>query len=144
MFFGTYEHTLDDKGRLVIPSKMREEAGPVVYIMKGFDGSLSIYKALEFERLVKKFNSLSFNHKESRDYLRVQLASTCELDVDKQGRIQLPSQLLKKYKIGKEVVVIGAGDHMEVWNKAEFLEYETNADKDFEKNAENLSKDEIL
>lgn len=144
MFFGTYEHTLDDKGRLVIPSKMREEAGNRVYIMKGFDGSLSIYKQSEFERLVEKFNNLSFNHKESRDYLRIRLASTCELDVDKQGRVQIPVQLLKRYNIGKEVVVIGAGDHMEVWNKDEFLAYEEAADKDFEKNAENLSKDELL
>lgn len=138
MFFGTYEHTLDEKGRLVIPSKLREEAGDKIYIMKGFDGSLSIYKAEEFARLAEEYNTLSYNHKAHRDYLRIRLASTCELDVDKQGRVLLPIQLLKKYNIGKEVVVIGAGDHMEVWNKADFEKYEAEADKVFEENAETL------
>lgn len=138
MFFGTYEHNLDDKGRLVIPSKLREEAGNKIYIMKGFDNSLSIYKLEEFEKLTQQFNSNAFNHKVYRDYLRVRLASTCELEVDKQGRVQLPIQLLKRYNIGKEVVVIGAGDHMEVWNKAEFEAYEAEASKGFEDNAERI------
>ena len=138
MFFGTYEHNLDEKGRLVIPSKFREEVGSKIYIMKGFDKSLSIYKESEFEKLSKEFDTYSFNHKTYRDYLRVRLASTFELDVDKQGRVQLPTQLLKKYNIGKEVVVIGAGDHLEVWNKSEFEAYEKEADSEFEENAENL------
>lgn len=142
MFFGCFEHTLDDKGRLVIPRKMREEAGSKLFIMKGFDGALSIYKEAEFEKLVQEFNSLPFNKKASRDYLRIQLASTCDLDVDKTGRVQLPTQLLNKYQISKEVVVIGCGDHIEVWDKKAYEQYEEQANASFEANAEKLGNEE--
>jgi MraZ protein len=65
MFFGFYEHTLDDKGRLVIPRKMREEAGVKVYILKGYDGALSVYKQSTFEKLVEEINSLPYNKKKA-------------------------------------------------------------------------------
>ncbi len=142
MFFGSYVHTLDNKGRLVIPSKLRDEAGTRVYILKGFDGALSIYKSSDFDKMIEEINTLPFNKRNSRAYLRVQLASTCELDVDKQGRVQLPSQLLEKYGIGKDVIVIGVGDHMEVWDKKTYIDYEKGVDKDFESIAEKIEKDE--
>lgn len=142
MFFGSYVHTLDNKGRLVIPSKLRDEAGTRVYILKGFDGALAIYKSSDFDQMVEEINTLPFNKRNSRAYLRVQLASTCELDIDKQGRVQLPSQLLEKYGIGKDVVVIGVGDHMEVWDKKTYEDYEKGVDKDFESIAEKIEKDE--
>ncbi|MFA6675794.1 MAG: division/cell wall cluster transcriptional repressor MraZ [Bacilli bacterium] len=142
MFFGSFAHTLDDKGRLVIPRKMREEIGVKAFIMKGFDGALSIYKASEFEKLVQEFNTLSFNKKNSRDYLRVQLASVSELEVDKSGRVQIPAQMLTKFQIGKEVMVIGMGDHIEVWNQTDFTKYEKDAISSFEKTAEDLDSAE--
>jgi len=141
MFFGYFAHSLDNKGRLVIPSKMRDELGARAFIMKGFDGALAIYKETEFEKLVSEFNSLPFNKKSSRDYLRVQLASTCELEIDKAGRAQIPSQLLAKYQINKEVVVIGAGDHIEVWDKQAYERYEKEAIASFESTAEQLESD---
>ena len=142
MFFGSYIHNLDAKGRLVIPSKMRDELGEKAYILKGFDGALSIYKESDFESLIKEIKSLPFNKKNSRAYLRIQLASVCELDIDKQGRALLPTQLLNKYGIGKEVIVIGALDHIEVWNKEEYQKYENAADSSFESIAEDLGDKE--
>ena len=142
MFFGSYTHNLDDKGRLVIPSKMRDELGSKAYILKGFDGTLSIYKESDFQNLVLELKNLPFNKKNSRAYLRIQLASACELDIDRQGRALLPTQLLNKYQIGKEVIVIGALDHIEVWNRADYEEYEKNADSSFETIAEELSDKE--
>lgn len=142
MFFGSYTHNLDGKGRLVIPSKMRDELGGKAYILKGFDGALSIYKEIDFENLIKELKSLPFSKKNSRAYLRVQLASACELDIDKQGRALLPTQLLNKYQIGKEVIVIGALDHIEVWNKKDYEAYEANADSSFEEIAEELDTKE--
>lgn len=142
MFFGSFAHSLDDKGRLVIPAKMREELGGRAFIMKGFDGALSIYKEDAFEKLVEQFNSLPFNKKASRDYLRVQLATVCQLDIDKAGRVQIPSQLLSKYQIGKDVVVIGTGDHIEVWDKARYAEYEKAVEASFEETAENIGTDD--
>ena len=141
MFFGTYEHTIDEKGRLVIPRKMREEAGVRLFIMKGFDGALSLFKEVEFERLTREFNSLPFSKKDIRAYLRIQLASACELEIDKMGRVQIPSSLLTKYQIGKDVVVIGAGDHMEVWDKKTYAEYEASVNAEFENLAENIGKE---
>lgn len=141
MFFGTYEHTIDEKGRLVIPRKMREEAGMRLFIMKGFDGALSLFKEVEFERLTREFNSLPFSKKDIRAYLRIQLASACELEIDKMGRVQIPSSLLTKYQISKDVVVIGAGDHMEVWDKKTYAEYEASVNAEFENLAENIGKE---
>lgn len=141
MFFGTYEHTIDEKGRLVIPRKMREEAGVRLFIMKGFDGALSLFKEVEFERLTREFNSLPFSKKDIRAYLRIQLASACELEIDKMGRVQIPSSLLTKYQISKDVVVIGAGDHMEVWDKKTYAEYEASVNAEFENLAENIGKE---
>lgn len=138
MFFGYYEHSLDDKGRLVIPSKMREEAGSRLYIMKGYDGALSIFKASAFKKMVEEFEEIPFTKRNSRKYLRIQFGSTCEMEVDKQGRIQIPSHLLAKYQISKEVIILGVGDHMEVWDKEAYLKYEKEADETFEDIAEQL------
>lgn len=142
MFYGSFVHNLDDKGRLVIPSKMREALGAKAYILKGYDGALSIYRESDFEDLIKKIKTLSFTKKNARAHLRVQLASVCELDIDKQGRALLPTQLLAKYKIGKEVIVIGALDHIEVWNKKDYEAYEKTADSSFEEIAEELDESE--
>ena len=142
MFFGSYTHNLDEKGRLVIPSKMRDELCLKAYILKGFDGALSIFKEEDFQNLVKELQNLPFNKKNSRAYLRIQLASACELDIDRQGRALLPTQLLNKYQIGKEVIVIGALDHIEVWNRSDYEEYEKSADSSFEQIAEELSEKE--
>lgn len=141
MFFGYYEHNLDNKGRIVIPSKMREEAGNKIYIMKGYDGALSIFKSTDFEAFVLESQSIPFNKKNSRAYLRIQFSSACELEVDKQGRVQIPSTLLTKYNIGKELVILGVGDHIEVWDKSAYLAYEEETNKNFEDIAENLQKD---
>ena len=141
MFFGTYEHSIDEKGRLVIPRKMREEAGVRLFIMKGFDGALSLFKESEFDRLTREFDSLPFSKRDNRAYLRIQLASACELEIDKMGRVQIPVALLNKHQIGKDVVVIGCGDHMEVWDRKAFAEYEKAATENFENLAENIGNE---
>ena len=138
MYFGSFAHNLDDKGRLMIPRKMREELGYKVYIMKGFEGSLSLYDESGYQKLVNEFTRLSFNQQKVRDYLRLQFASTYEMDVDKLGRVQLPSALLTKYNISKEVLVLGIGDHIEVWDKAKYEEYENSIRDNFESIAEEI------
>ena len=142
MFFGSYEHTIDEKGRLVIPRKMRDELGGKLFIMKGFDGALSLQKEEVFQALLEQFQTLPFNIKNNRDYLRPQLASACELEMDKMGRVQIPTLLLTKYKIGKDVVIIGAGDHIEVWDKQTYMAYEEEAEANFETLAETISQKE--
>ena len=138
MFFGSFAHTLDDKGRLMVPRKMREELGSKAYIMKGFDGSLSLYNEVRYQKLVDEFARLSFNQQKVRDYLRIQFASTYEMDVDKLGRVQIPTALLTKFNISREVLVLGIGDHIEVWDKAKYEEYENNIRDEFENLAEDI------
>ena len=138
MFFGSFVHTLDDKGRLMVPRKMREELGSKAYIMKGFDGSLSVYNEEKYQKLVSEFGRLSFNQQKVRDYLRLQFASTYEMDVDKLGRVQIPTALLTKFNISREVLVLGIGDHIEVWDKAKYEEYENNIRDQFESLAEDI------
>ena len=139
MFFGYYEHSLDNKGRVVIPSKIRNECGDIIYIMKGFDGALSLYKKEAFLKIIENSDEYSFNKKVYRDYLRTLLSTATELEIDKQGRVLIPVQLLNKYKIGKDVVIIGVGDHFELWDKKAYEEYESQIDKEFEANAEQLN-----
>ena len=141
MLFGSCLHTLDEKNRLVIPSRMRGEIGTHLYIMKGFDGALSIYPESSFIKLSEELNSLSFNKKDSRSFIRAQLATVVELDLDKMGRVVIPGSLLNKYNISKEVVVLGAVNHIEVWDAKAYKEYEEEAESNFENIAENLNKE---
>ena len=138
MFFGSFAHTLDEKGRLMIPRKMREELGYKVYIMQGFDGSLSVYTEGKFLLLSEEFTKLPFNQRKNRDYLRAQFATTYEMEVDKLGRVQIPTALLKKFNISRNVTVLGMGDHIEIWDSAKYEAYEQEAIENFDKNAEEL------
>lgn len=142
MFFGSYQHNLDEKNRLMIPRKMRESLSSKLYIMKGFDGAISIFEENAFTALMNQFNTLSFNKKDARSYLRTELANTYELEVDKLGRIQLPTALINKYKISKDVTVLGAGDHIEIWNTVDFEAYQQETEPMFEEIAEKLDKED--
>ncbi len=141
MFFGSYFHNLDDKGRLVIPSKMRDEAGLRVYIMRGHEGSISIYRKETFDKKMEEISKLPYNHKSARDFIRLSLASVYELDVDKQGRVQIPNQVLNDYQIDKDVAIIGVYDHIEVWSRERWLNYLKSEEESFDDNAEKLPSD---
>ena len=145
MYFGYYEHSLDDKGRLMIPSKLREglSGGAPLYVLKGFEGCLSIYNEISFMKLSEKLASLPYEDKEARSYIRNLLGSVTQLNVDKLGRIQIPTTILNKYQISRQVVVIGVGDHFELWDLVKYQEYETENNKKFEDVADALvNKDE--
>lgn len=142
MFFGNYSHSLDEKGRLVIPRKMRESLGNKIFIMKGFDGALAIYKEDAYEEVIEELKKYSFNKKENRDYLRLKLASIVDLEVDKMGRVQIPAAILNKYGIQKDAVVLGAGDHIEVWDKTKYDAYMASIEDNFEEIAERIGNDD--
>ena len=142
MFFGNFAHTLDEKGRLMIPRKMREELGFKVYIMQGFDGALSIFTEAKYQKLVEEYSKLPFNQRKNRDYLRLQFSSTHEMDVDKVGRVQLPTALLNKFNISREVIVLGIGDHIEIWDAKKYEEYENGIRGEFENIAEEIDNND--
>ena len=145
MYFGSYEHTLDEKNRLLIPKKLKEglKENAFLYILKGFEGCLAVYNQEEFDKLIKQSESISFNKKNSRDYLRLMLSSVTELSIDKVGRIQLPQQLINKFQISRNVIIIGVYDHFEIWDKTKYEEYQSEANERFEQIAESLEKENV-
>lgn len=140
MFFGSYSHNLDDKNRLVIPSKMRGIIGEKLYILKGYDGCLSLYTENDFQNYLSQLSKLPFGEKLSRDVERIALSTVSELEVDKASRVQIPTALVNKYKISHEVMVVGMLDHIEVWSKQKWDEYVKENESDFEAKSEELLK----
>ncbi len=142
MFINRYDKKVDNKGRFVIPSEMREESGSVLYMMKGHEGSLELFTEQEFIKLADEVNSLSYDRKDVRLYLRRKLSSTCKLEIDSLGRIQIPSALLTRYNISKEVTIIGVGNHIEIWNRETYEQYDSYADELFDEVSERLHTEE--
>lgn len=141
MFFGTFEHVLDDKNRLVIPGKLAKAVtGKKLFIMKGYEGTLTIYPNEYFEKYLAKLQSFPPESKSSRDVLRIALSSVYELELDNSNRVQIPTALVNKYKISKSVVVVGLIDHLEVWSKDKWDKYLEENDKKFEEISESLVK----
>lgn len=141
MFFGTFEHVLDNKNRLVIPGRIvKSLKSDKLFIMKGYEGTLSIFPNEEFDKYLAKLQSFPYENKSSRDVLRIALSSVYELELDKSNRVQIPTSLVNKYKISKEVVVVGVLDHIEVWSKDKWEKYLEDNEKDFEDVSERLNK----
>ena len=141
MFYGYYEHNLDDKGRLMIPSKIREGlTGSQLFVIKGFEGCLSVYSEASFNKLCAYLESLSYENKEARSYIRNVLSSVIQLNVDKLGRIQIPTLALNKYGISHQVAVIGVGNHFEIWDLEKYKVYDEENSKSYEDIADLLVK----
>ena len=130
MFMGEYNHTIDAKGRLIIPSKFREALGSEFVLTKGLDGCLFVFPMKEWEAFEEKLRSLPLIYKNARKFSRFFLAgaSTCELD--KQGRILVPGTLREFAQMDKEVVLTGMLDRIEVWSKEQWLENNAYDDMD--------------
>ncbi|MBO6047766.1 MAG: division/cell wall cluster transcriptional repressor MraZ [Erysipelotrichaceae bacterium] len=116
MFFGTYRHNIDAKGRVSIPAKLRNQCGDKVYVMKGHDGCLDVYSESGWEEEYATLLKLSKKKKKSRAYRRIVTAGISDLTFDKMGRILLSSDLRDLAKLNKEVVINGAVDHIEIWD----------------------------
>ena len=139
MFIGEYSHTLDAKGRLIIPSKFREELHTSFILTRGLDGCLTIYSLKQWEKIFEEINKLPDTKKNTRMYVRVLTSNATECSLDGQGRILIPDTLLKAVVIEKDCKVVGANDHIEIWNEEAWKKYYEDAAKNFEDVAENLT-----
>lgn len=117
MFMGEYNHTVDEKGRLIIPSKFREELGDEFVVTKGLDGCLFVYAPGEWTLLEEKLKALPLTNKDARAFVRFMLAGAAQVEPDKQGRILLPQVLRTFAGLDKDVVLIGVASRIEIWNK---------------------------
>ena len=117
MFMGEYNHTIDAKGRLIIPAKFREVLGDEFVVTKGMDGCLFVFDNSEWQVFAEKLRSLPMIDKEVRQFTRFFLAGVASVEVDKQGRILLPSVLRDFAGITKDTVLIGVGSRIEIWSR---------------------------
>jgi MraZ protein len=116
MFFGEFEHTIDDKGRLTIPARFRDELAEGMFVSRGLDGCLFVYPPDSWKPLAEKVATLPLTKKDARFFSR-SIYSGSECKLDKQGRILLPSYLREYAAIGNEVVIIGVNSRLEIWSK---------------------------
>ena len=119
-FFGTYQRNLDAKNRLLLPSKLMGEMPSRLYLLKGFEGAISLYPEASFERYLSSLESLSLLDPKARSYLRLALGSIVPLELDSHSRITFPSEIMMRYKLGEEVVILGMLDHIEIFEKGAY------------------------
>lgn len=117
MFMGEYNHTIDTKNRLIIPSKFREALGDEFVVTKGLDGCLFVYDNEAWTEFEEKLKSLPLTNKEARTFVRFFLAGAASVEVDKQGRILVPSVLKEFAGINKDVVLVGVASRIEIWSR---------------------------
>ncbi len=134
MFIGEYEHNVDVKGRIIMPSKLREEIGDKFIITKGLDGCLFAYSQTEWANFEEKLKSLPLAQKNARNFVRFFLSGAVECEIDKQGRFLIPANLREHANLDKEIVIIGVGTRLEIWNRDTWKNYSSD---------ENISADEI-
>ena len=120
MFLGEYHHNIDDKGRLVIPNKYRDELGNHFIITRGIEKCLYVYSMTEWEKLVAKLNTLPFTKKSVRTFLRSFFSGAAVCEFDRSGRINITSPLVSYAGLDKECVIIGVNDRIEIWNEKSF------------------------
>lgn len=130
MLMGEYHHNIDDKGRLTLPSKFREELGENFIITRGLDECLFVYSIDEWKKISDKLNSLPFTKKNARSFKRFIFSGATAAEFDKQGRINITSLLVSYADLKKECVIIGVGDRLEIWSSEKWNNfYDTNKDQ---------------
>lgn len=143
MFYGQYEHSLDRKGRIIIPSRIRqilnERFSEKFIAARGLEKCISLYTQEGWEAIVEKVKTLPFmTGKNSRAFTRLLFSGAVECSLDKQGRILLPSNLREYGDISRDIVIVGVSSHIEIWGKEKWSEYISREGKEFEKTAEEL------
>lgn len=138
MFMGEYNHTIDAKGRLIVPAKFREILGDNFIVTKGLDGCLFVYPNDEWTRFEEKLKSLPLTNKNARQFTRFFLAGAAACEVDKQGRILLPQVLREFASLEKDVVLVGVASRIKIWSRERWDESMNTYDGDMDEVAENM------
>ncbi|KAE9637007.1 division/cell wall cluster transcriptional repressor MraZ [Defluviitalea raffinosedens] len=138
MFMGEYQHTIDTKGRLIVPAKFREELGDVFVITKGLDNCLFVYPYTEWKIFEDKLKTLPLTSGNARKFVRFFFAGAVECSVDKQGRILIPNNLRVYSGLEKDVILIGVSNRVEIWSKENWEAYNNDEDFDASVLAENM------
>lgn len=138
MFMGEYEHSVDEKGRLIIPARFREELGLRFVVTRGLDKCLFVFPLTEWAKLEEKLRNLPLGKGEARAFVRTLLSGATESELDRQGRVMIPANLRAYAGLDKDAVVIGVSSRVELWAKAEWEKYSAAAEAAFGEIAETV------
>ena len=138
MFMGEFHHSLDEKGRIIIPAKFRNELGSSFIITRGMDGCLFGYSLNNWDVLVKKLSTLSLTKKSSRLFSRFFYSGAIEVHLDRNGRVNLPVNLISFAKLKKDCVILGVNSRIEIWDAASYQEMDTEMADNISDISENL------
>ena len=130
MFMGEYHHSIDEKGRIIIPSKFRNELGDSFVITRGLENCLFVYSLVEWTKITDKLKKLPFTKRDARNFTRFLLSGATVNELDKQGRTNISSSLIKYANLDKDCVIIGVNDRLEIWSLDSWENfYNDNSDK---------------
>ena len=138
MLMGEFHHNIDEKNRLVIPSKFRAELGEKFVITRGLDKCLFVYSIEEWNKFADKLKMLPFTHRDARNFTRFLLSGASDCEFDRSGRICITSPLIEYADISKECVIIGANDRLEIWSKENWDKFISENEDQLSDIAENL------
>jgi MraZ protein len=140
MFIGEYSHKIDARGRVNIPSKLREEVDDKFYLTKGLDKCLFLFPEEEWKIFEEKLKILPLTDRNARAFVRMFFAGAVECIIDKQGRINVPNNLIKHSEINKEVMIIGVGQRIELWSKENWEDYNEPNNISYDEIAEKMAE----
>lgn len=132
MYIGEYIHSIDAKGRVIMPQKFREQLSPTFYITRGIDGCLFVYDQSEWQAMYDKMKNLKLTSKKAREFSRFLYAPAREVEVDKQGRIIIPQNLRDYANIKKDVAITGVASRIEIWSKERYDQYNNEKEEIFD------------
>lgn len=143
MFIGEYHHTIDEKGRIIIPSKFREELGDSFIITRGIENCLFVYSLDNFKKITDKLMSLPFTKKDARNFSRFFMSGATNVELDKQGRVNVTAPLINYANLKKDCVIIGTGDRLEIWSQEGWESFFNSSKDDMSDIAENLFNESV-
>ncbi|KOP79161.1 division/cell wall cluster transcriptional repressor MraZ [Lysinibacillus sp. FJAT-14745] len=138
MFMGEYQHSVDAKGRLIVPAKFRDALGETFVVTRGLDNCLFGYPMDEWRKLEEKLKGLPMTKKDTRAFARFFFSGATEVEIDKQGRINIPSTLMQYAHLVKECIVLGVSNRIEIWAKDAWEAYFSESEQSFNEIAENM------
>lgn len=144
MFFGEYEHTIDDKNRLTLPARFRDALADGVVLTRGLDTCVDVYARADWNALAEaKLGRLDPFSKEARELKRFFFAAASVAELDRQGRVLVPPALNRRARLGREVVVAGVHDHLEIWDRAAWADHVTKVEGSADDVAERLAEKRV-
>lgn len=140
MFIGEYSHTIDEKGRMAIPSKMRREISSGAVVTRGIDNCLWLFPKKEWQALAEKLSALPLSDANSRAFSRLMLAGAMEVEFDSQGRILLPGYLKSFAGLKKNAIIAGLFNRLEIWDEDAWKTYKTHQEKETDQIAKHMTE----